>query len=122
MRSIPVTIEKVLELKGVYRSFNFPSFVYAHISTPVSIQGQCVQYALLATAPQHGIMLLGEIDPLTNCFEHYDAKGPYAVYTRAGNGVVNQVSVPREQLTRLKTLEEILCIDGISVTRTLVPT
>jgi len=123
MALIPVKVEKVLELKGADRpDLNCPSSVYAHISTPVKKDGQDIQYAMLAIFPQHGIMHLGNINPETKMFEHYDPnRHALALYTRAGNHVVNQVSVPTDQLEKLKTLEEVLSIEGISVKRELIP-
>jgi len=76
----------------------------------------------LARFPQHGIMYLGSINPETMMFEYYDpAMNNPASYTRAGNQVVNQVSVPSKQLKNLETLEEVLGIEGISVKRELIP-
>ena len=125
MPHIPVQVQKVLELEleGAYRpDFKCPSSVYAHISNPVKKDGQDTQYAMLAIFPQHGIMHLGDINPKTKMFEDYDPDiGKFALYTRAGNHVVNRVSVPSEQLNRLKTLDEVLAINGISVKRELIP-
>ena len=116
MPLIPVEIEKVLELGG-----NFPSF-YAHISKPVKRNGQNVQYAMLALFPTSGIMHLGEINPETRVFEHYDPEmRNFALYRRAPNHVVTQVNVPSEQLDRLKTLDEVLSIPSIFVKRELIP-
>ena len=123
MPYIDVRIEKVLELEGALRPDFSPSSVYAHISKPVERDGQNVQYAILALFPQHGIMDLGDINPETRVFEYYDSKmrNSPALYKRAGNHVVNQVSVPSEQLVKLKTLDEVLGIGGISVKRELIP-
>lgn len=120
---IPVQVQKVLELEGVYEpQFNGEASVYAHISKPVKKNGQDVQYAMLAISPQHGIMYLGNINPETKKFEYYDPKRHiFAWYARANNHVINQVSVPSEQLEKLKTLEEVLGIEGISVKRELIP-
>ncbi|NQU98563.1 hypothetical protein HQ533_03780 [Candidatus Woesearchaeota archaeon] len=120
---IPVQVQKVLELKGAYRLHpKSPSSIYAHISVPVKQDGQDVQYAMLAIFPQHGVMHLGEINPKTKMFENYDPKmHTLALYTRAENNVVNQVSVPSELFERLKTIDEVLDIEGISVKRELIP-
>jgi hypothetical protein len=127
---IPVQIQKVLELEGVYSMDRAsPTSVYAHISKPVKRGAEDVQYAMLAIFPRHGFMNLGEIDPETRVFEHYDPDGvrkfgigtPNALYVRAGNHVVNEVSVPHEQIDRLKTMDEVLGIDGIFVKRELIP-
>lgn len=136
MSHITVQIEKVLELVDTNRDPNCPdsvsihfskpvkrpTSVYAHVSKPVKRDGQDVQYVMLAISPQHGIMYLGEINPETRMFEHYDPemRDP-ALYTRAGNHVVNQVSVSGEQLSKLKTLDEVLGIQGIFVRRRLTP-
>ena len=122
MAYIPIQVQRVLELKGAYADFNCPSSVYAHISNPVKKDGLNVQYAMLAIFPQHGIMHLGDINPKTKMFEHYDTEMPtLALYKRASNHVVNQVSVHIEQIKRLKTLEEVLSINGISIKRELIP-
>ena len=124
---IPVEIEKVLELEGAIRpDFNCPSSVYAHISKAGKVrlgaQVEDVQYALIAIFPQHGIMHLGDIDPETKRFRDYDPHmKEFALYTRAKNHVVEQVLVRSDQIERLKTLDEVLSIDGISVKRELIP-
>lgn len=121
MSHIPVQIQKVMELKGAYRpDFNCPSSIYAHISKPVKRDGEDVQYAMLDIFPEHGVMYLGGIDPKTKMFNFFDPSNP-ALYTRAGNHIVNQVSVPIEQLKKLPTLEEVLGIEDISVKRELIP-
>ena len=96
MPLVPVQIEKVLELEGASRpDFNSSTSVYLHVSKPVKKDGQEVQYAMLAIFPQHGIMHLGDINPETRFFEHYDPEmRNFALYKRAENHVVNQVSVP----------------------------
>ena len=120
---IPVEIQKVLELEGALRSdFMCATSVYAHISKPVKKDGTDVQYALMAIFPQHGIMHLGDINRDTKFFEHYDpAMRDSALYERADNHVVRKVMVPTEQLNRLRTLDEVLAIEGISIKRELVP-
>lgn len=133
MTHVPLQIEKVLELDGAHNpTFNAPAPVFAHISKPIKPEGRTnqdelfaqqpifVQYAILATNPQNEVMRLGEIDPETRAFEEYDPDGP-APYTRAGNHVVNQVYVPPGQMSRLKTLDEVLEIEGISIIRELFP-
>ena len=121
MKYVPVKIQKVMELEGALRpDFNSRSSVYAHISDPVKRDDDDVQYALLAIFPQHGVMRLGDINPETMMFEDYTPYRP-ALYTRADNHVVNGVSVPAEQFDRLKTLDEVLAIEGISVKRELFP-
>ncbi len=120
---IHVEIEKVLELVGAYRpDFNCPASVYAHVSKPVKKDGEDVQYAMLAIFPQHGIMHLGEINAETRMFGNYDPNWKdLALYTKSSNHVVNQVSVPSKQFDKLKTLDDVLGIPGISVKRTLIP-
>jgi len=123
MAHIPIEIQKVLELKGACRpDFRCPSSIYAHVSNPVKKDKQDIQYAMLAIFPEHGIMHLGDINPETKMFEYYDSNmRRFTFYTRAENNVINQVSVPSEQLNKLKTLDEILAIDGISIKRELIP-
>lgn len=122
-KHIPVEVKKVMELEGAYRpDFNCLSSVYAHISKPVRKDGQDIQYAMLAIFPQHGVMDLGDINPNTRMFEFYDPrKINFAPYTRADNGVVNKVSVPLDSMEKLKTIDEVLGIEGISVKRELTP-
>ncbi|MBU0466249.1 MAG: hypothetical protein KJ718_03080 [Nanoarchaeota archaeon] len=118
---IPLEVQRVLELEGAFRlDFMCACSVYEHISKPVKKDGQDVQYAMLAIFPQHGTRHLGEINSKTRMFEHYDMN-TLALYTRVGNHVVNKVSVPTEQLEKLKTLEEVLSIKGISAKRELIP-
>jgi hypothetical protein len=120
---IPVKIEKVMELEGaIGPDFKYPPSVYAHISYPVNKDGAEVRYALLAIFPQHGIMHLGEINPRTKSFDHYDRHlHTPALYQRACNHVVNEVYVPVEQLKKLKTIDDVLSIPWIKVKRELFP-
>ncbi len=120
---IPVQIEKVLELTGAIRPYpKSPASVYAHISKPVQDKFKQVQYAMMALLPQHGVMHLGNINPETMMFEHFDPdlRTP-AMYKLADNQVVEQVSVHLNQMEPLKTLEEVLRIPGISIKRELIP-
>jgi len=123
MVRIPVQVEKVLELEGAYRpDFNSRSSVYAHISVPVKIDEKDVQIVMLDIYPRRGIMYLGDINPETKMFEFYDPEmHQFAVYTRADNNVVSQVAVPSEQFEKLKTIDEVLNIEGITVKRELIP-
>lgn len=123
MAYTPVQVQKVMKLEGANRpDSDDSSSVYAHISKPVRKDGQNVQYAMLAIFPQNGIMDLGNINPETKMFEHYDPEmSIFALYTRADNNVVNKVSVPSEQLEKLPTLEEVLGIESISVKEELIP-
>ena len=123
MSHIPVQIEKVMELEGVYGpNSNYSSSVYAHVSMPLKKEGQSVQYVMIAIFPRHGTMPLGDINPVTKRFEHYDPDmNNLALYTRADNHVVTQVSIPVQQLERLKTLDDVLAIEGISIKRELIP-
>ena len=119
----PFQIERVIKLEGAYRKdFNCKSSVYAYISKPVKRDGQYVKYAMLVISPQHGVMCLGDINSETKMFEDYDPKIlTLALYTRANNQVVNQVFVPSKQLKKLKTLDDVLAIKGISVKIELIP-
>jgi hypothetical protein len=67
-------------------------------------------------------MHLGNINPETKMFEHYgpDMKYP-TFYKRGSNHVINEIYVLPAQLDKLKTLNEVLGIDGISVKRELFP-
>ncbi|PIN94077.1 hypothetical protein COU54_00425 [Candidatus Pacearchaeota archaeon CG10_big_fil_rev_8_21_14_0_10_31_24] len=118
-----VEIQRVLELEGALSSdFKCATSVYAHISKPEKKDGTDVQYALMAIFPQHRIMHLGDINRDTKFFEHYDSTmRDFALYERADNHVVRKVRVPIEQLNRLRTLDEVLAIEGISIKRELVP-
>jgi len=121
--NIPIEIEKVLELKGAIRSYpKGPSSIYAHISKPIDDKGEKIQYAMLAVFPQHGIMHLGNINSKTMMFENFDPNLRIsAFYSRAENHVVSNIQVPSDQLEKLKKLEEVISIPGISVKRELIP-
>ena len=112
-----------MELEGATRSdFSCPTSIYAHVSKPVRDQGREVQYAILDIYPRSGIMNLGNINPETRVFEHFDpGQGIQAHYRRADNHVVCEVFVPVEQLRDLKTIDDVLSIPGITVKRELIP-
>tara|TARA_Y100000310_G_scaffold127479_1_gene126607 strand:+ start:2866 stop:3234 length:369 start_codon:yes stop_codon:yes gene_type:complete len=115
---VNVGVEKVMELRGTPNHGS----VYAHISKPINNDGGKVQYAMIAYFPQHGVMHLGNINPETREFELYDPDmTQIAFYERAGNHVVAEVSVPVDQLDKVKTLEDVLEIEGIRVERELFP-
>ena len=124
MPYISIEIQKVLELEGAIRpDFNCPTSLYAHISKPVKRnRNEEVQYALIAIFPQHGIMELGEINPATRVFRGYDPRGiDLSFYERASNNVIKEIKVLGNQVRGLKTLDEVLAIEGISVKRELIP-
>lgn len=123
IQQIQLEVVKVLELIGAYSpDFNCPSSIYAHVSKLIKINDVGAQYAMLAMFSHHGTMHLGDINPGTKMFEHYDFNiNGAALYTRAPNHIVNVVSVPIEQVNRLKTLDKILNINGISIKRELIP-
>ncbi|MBI5332686.1 MAG: hypothetical protein HZB65_03875 [Candidatus Aenigmarchaeota archaeon] len=113
-------IENVLELHGArhYMDSRSDIILYAHVSKPMEYKDNFVQYVMLAPGPQHGMIHLGEIDPETRCFRFFDKRMRiFGIYKRATNNVVNKVCVPHEQLEKLKTLNEILKINGIYVKR-----
>ncbi|MFA4960413.1 MAG: hypothetical protein WC548_02005 [Candidatus Pacearchaeota archaeon] len=118
---VHVKIQKVLELEGAIRKdFNCRTSVCAHVSTPCEKEGRDVQYVMMDLFPRNGIMYLGNINPETKIFECFDMS-KIALYERANNHVVKKVMVPISQFSKLKTLEEVLSIEGISVKRELIP-
>lgn len=120
----PLDIQKVLELTGaIHPDYPCNTSVYAHVSYPISLSDKKSQaYACLAIFPQHGIMNLGNIDPKTKRFEGFNGKQTQiATYTRARNHVIKRVSIPAEQREKLKTLDEVLAIEGITIKRELIP-
>ena len=129
IRQIPVKIERVLELQGAslrarYDIHNLlPTIICAHVSKPVTVEGREIRYALLTQAsPQQNMMELGNIDPETNIFEYLDPnRVEFSTYRRAPNGVIIEANVPSSQVSSLKSLDEVLAITGISVTRESVP-
>lgn len=120
---VPVKIEKVLEIEGARDPIlKEGRFVYAHISTPTEVEGKPVQYALIAGFPQHGTARLGNIDPETKVFKWLTQEPfPQAFYERASNHVIQEMRVPAGQLDQLKTVDEVLAIEGIKVRRELIP-
>lgn len=122
---IRVKIQKVLELAGAltpnilqHGTYCLTS-VYAHISKPAKKDGIDVQYALIARFPRNGSMELGNINPDTRIFEEFSQEPSF--YERAENGVVKEVNVLADQLRKLRTLDDVLAIRGISVERELIP-
>jgi hypothetical protein len=64
----------------------------------------------------------GEINPKTRVFKTYSScMGNCAFYKRATNGVIREVRVKPEELHRLKRLEEVLAIEGISIAKESIP-
>lgn len=120
---VPVKIAKVLELEGaVDPTLKGNCWVYAHVSTPAMKDGQPVQYALLARAPQHGLTQLGEINPQTREFNTYEpTPAGQTFYERAGNHVIREMDVPVTQLEKLPTLDDVLAIPGLKVRREFTP-
>ena len=123
MTYIPMEIQRVLELEGAFSpEFNCPIYVYAHISEPAKKEGDGFEYALMAVSPQSGVMSLGDIQPRTRMFRVYDnLEANHSAYELASNSVVRKIMVPFNQVTRLRSLGEVLEIKGISVRRELVP-
>ena len=81
-----------------------------------------VQYVMLATAPEHGIIHLGEIGPETRVFGFFDINmRTFGFYDRSENYVINKVYVPNEQVARLTTIDKVLKIKCIHVKRELFP-
>lgn len=122
---IPVKIERVRELTGVYFRMgeSRPEIrVFAHISTPARTEAEPVQYALLAQAPQNGMAELGRIDPDTRDFTEFDPSGiRFALYRRSPNRVIDQIMVLPDQLRMLQTLAELDAIQGIQIEREMIP-
>lgn len=119
----PVEIEKVLVLKGARDPIfeHATPVVYAHVSSLTSPDGKETKYALLALFPQHGVIYLGKINPRTGIFDDNELPLTRAFYERAGNNVINSISLPDDQIGKLQTLDDILNIEGITVARELVP-
>ena len=118
MGSVLVRIEKVLELDGAIRQdLDVVELVEAHISYPRGYKDS--RYALLFMMPQGGSSNLREIDPETRLISNV-VGGPVA-YFRAPNRVINEIYVLPDDIGKLRTMEEVLGIPGISVTRELFP-
>lgn len=113
---IPIEIERVMELEGALhpRLKGMGMLLYAHVSKPVNDKGRQVKYALIAPAPRHGTAELGEINPETREFQLFEPTVS-AFYERATNRVIYQMSMPANELGRLKTVEEVLAIPNIMV-------
>ncbi len=109
---IDVEIERVIELTGL-KVRGLQARCYAHVSKPILDNGQPKRYALLGQFPQHGITYLGEINPKTLEFFQYSEIPVF--YERSSNRVIKKLRVSNEQLLRLKTIEEVLSIEGIKV-------
>lgn len=124
---IPVQIEKVLEVEGVFiklggTEIKASTFVYAHVSPLVKTSdGSEQQYALLALAPANGRAYLGEIDPETRIFTPFD-QSKTAYYDRSDNNVIGEISVPADQFEKLSRLTDVLGIEGLKIRRELIPT
>lgn len=135
MTLVALRVDRVLELRGAFReAFGFvnPAAIYAFVCNPVRGMEEApgekrtafedAPYAFLAPAPQQGEISLGEIDPKTMMFVPYYSTGAEkALYLWAQNHIVDRVIVRPEQLGRLKRLDDVIAISGISVANELIP-
>ncbi len=113
---IPVEIERVMELEGALSSKpgNEQIVVYAHVSKPVRDRGEYKRYAILASFPQNGMTNIGEIDPATRQFQNFQPD-VVVLYKRADNRVICEMNLLASELYRLKTIDDVLAIPGITM-------
>ena len=123
LNSIPIEIQKVLQLAGASCSeLKCPAPIYAYVSKPTENNGSKVTYVLLSRYQSHGSVRLGEINPKTRVFTPYSfCMGDSDFYKKARNGIIQEVRISPDKLHQLKNLEEVLAIEGISIKRELVP-
>lgn len=111
-------ISRMIKIKGASHPLfpESPVTIEGYITTPVYREGHQTPLALLTTHAESGHIYLGEIDPTTKQFTYFD-RSNNAGYLQKSNGRIFVVLVPHVQRSRLKTLDEILAIPGISEIR-----
>ena len=115
---IPIEIEEVMELQGAFISHGVNAHyrvpLYAHVAKPVRDNGVEKRYVLLAHFPRHGMAGLGDIDSESKRFLEFRPE-VIAHYKRASNRVIYEMSVPASELSRLKTIDDVLAVPGIQI-------
>jgi len=119
-RELNVSIIEVLELEGALCSEGKDKIpVYAHVTKPVKNGSS---YAILTPMFNHGVMMLGGINPNSRRFNFYEnVEEYYASYETASNDVINEIRATVDQLDRLKSIDDILGIEGITIKNRSVP-